>query len=585
MIRQTDINVGELSKQTGLNRIIVRLLINRGITTSEQISKFINVSPDDFYDPALMKDMNKGIKIILDAVNRGDKIAVYGDYDADGVMSTVILFKALKELGADVIYHIPDREYEGYGMNNEAVEDLRKLGINVILTCDTGIASTQQISLAKKLGMSVVVTDHHEIPFTTNEKGERISILPCADAIINPKQDDCKYPFKNLCSAGISYKFAELLFRESNTDNSILNEFLEYVAVATVCDVVDLVDENRIFVKEGIKNMQDTRSFGLKALIEETGLTDKCIDTYHIGFILGPCINASGRLEQASYAVEIFLADEYSVAKKLACILVSLNNERKAMTDESVEKAVSIIEMTEIKEDKILVVYDETIHESIAGIVAGRIKEKYNLPTIILTQGLKMSKGSARSVEKYNIFEELSKCKDLLNNFGGHPMAAGLSLEKKNISILRKTLNDNCELNKEDFEPVIRIDMTLPAKDIDMNLAESIEILEPFGKENPTPIFGEKGVTVVKTTCIGVNKNVLRFLLKFKNQNNTINAIYFNGVDKFKSLVESKYGQDCYNDIIRGGSDIIKMDILYSITINEFRGDRSVQLRIKDIRI
>ena len=585
MIRQTNVDIEKLSKDTGLDNIIITLLANRGIKTVEQVNRFINVSPDDFYDPALMKDMDKGTQIILDSVKNKTKIAIYGDYDADGVMSTVILFKALSKLGADVIYHIPDREYEGYGMNNRAVKDLKELGVGVILTCDTGIASLEEISLAKELGMKVVVTDHHEVPFETDENGNRISILPCADAIINPKQDDCTYPFKNLCSAGISYKFAHMLFIKGNIELSVLDEFIEYVAVATICDVVDLLDENRIFVKLGIERMQDTKSMGIKALIEATGLKEKNITAYHVGFILGPCINASGRLEQASYAVEMFLTDEYEIAKELAQGLVSLNNERKDMTEEGVEKAVSIIEMTELKDDKVLLVYEESIHESIAGIVAGRIKEKYNLPTIILTKGLKMPKGSARSVENYNIFEELLKCKSLLNNFGGHPMAAGLTVEKENIVKLRKMLNDNCKLDKEDFIPVTRIDKRLSSKDINIDLAEKIAELAPFGKGNPTPLFGEKDVIAVKVSCTGANNNILRFLLKFKDSDNLINAIYFNGMEKFKELIENKYGEKFFNSIIRGGSNIIKMDIVYSVTINEYRGIKSVQLQINDIRI
>ncbi len=452
----------------------------------------MNPSLEKLYNPLLMKDMDKGTEIIKRAIIDKKKIAIYGDYDADGVTSTVILYTTLKECEANVTYYIPDRETEGYGMCTDRVEKLKEEGVEVIITCDNGIAALEQVERAKELGMTVVITDHHELPFIENENGEREYVVPKADAIINPKQKDCYYPFKMLCGAGIAFKFSKLLYEKLNMNPNKYKDLLEFAAIGTICDVVDLKDENRIIAKLGLKNINNTNNLGLRALIKETSLNGKNITSYNVGFIIGPCINATGRLDTAALSVELFLTKDIKRAEELAKELRNLNAERQEITMEGVEEITYAIENSSLKNDKVLVIYKEDIHESIAGIVSGRIKDAYNRPTIVLTKGKEMPKGSGRSIDGYNLFEELMKCKEYIYKFGGHPMAAGLTIEEKNIDKIREELNKNCNLKDEDFIPKIRIDKRLPLKEVNLELIDSLQCLEPFGKGNSSPILAEK---------------------------------------------------------------------------------------------
>jgi len=450
-------------------------------------------------------------------------------------------------------------------------------------TCDNGISAIEQIEYANKLGLSVIITDHHQIPFIEDEKGERIYTLPAADAIINPKQVKCSYPFKELCGAGVAFKFIDVLFEEMGIGKEELKKLIEYVAIATVCDVVDLVDENRIIVKNGLQLINDTENIGLKALIRATGIEDKKITTYSFGFIIGPCINASGRLDSAKRGVRLLLADNEKEANELALELSSLNKARKDMTVLGTAEAEMIIEKTDMKKDKVLVIYKADIHESIAGIIAGRIKEKYNRPTIMLTSAEVGIKGSGRSIDNYNMFEELIKCKDILIKFGGHPMAAGLSLEEINIDALRTRLNKLTSLTEEDLIPKVSIDMRLPLDMVCLELAEDIEGLEPFGKANPKPLFAEKNVRVMKVTILGKNKNVLKFVLLSDN-GRKFEAIYFNDIPEFETFISNKFGKAELYNIFNGGENNIRLDIIFNIDINEYMGNKKVQLVIRYYR-
>lgn len=431
LLRRNNENIKEMIKSTGLNEIILSILFNRGINEENKIKKFMRASLDDLYDPFLMKDMDKATDIIKNAIINNKNIVIYGDYDVDGVTSTVILYKALKRCGALVNYYIPNREYEGYGINSERLSILKKEGAEIILTCDNGISAIEQIKYGKSLGLDIIITDHHEIPFIENKEGIKEYVVPEADAVINPKQEDCKYPFKLLCGASIAYKFSIALFSKMGISLEYTKEFIILAGIATICDVVDLVDENRIIAKNALKLIQSSNNIGLNALIEVLNLKDKKISASTIGFQIGPCINATGRLESAELSVELLLCKDKQKAQNLAIKLSELNKTRQYMTTKNVEDIIKKIENSDLKNDKVLVVYEESVHESIAGIVAGKVKEKFNVPTIILTKGREIPKGSGRSIEKYNLFEELLKCKELLDKFGGHPMAAGLSIKRR----------------------------------------------------------------------------------------------------------------------------------------------------------
>ena len=556
------------------------ILANRGIGTYKAAMKFLLSPRDGLYDFELFKDSEKAIDIIKKAVTNRLKIAVYGDYDVDGVMSTTILYKALKYLGADVIFYLPHRQREGYGMNIEAVRHLHELGVKVILTCDNGIAAIDEIGEAARLGIVSVIIDHHEPKYEKGPNGEKFDIVPLSEAIIDAKQSKCQYPFKFLCAAGMSYKFAEALFKSMNRSFVYDDEFMAFAAIATVCDIVSLLDENRIIVKNGLKLVSKIENKGMKALIKLTGLDGKEINEYHAGFVIGPCVNATGRLESAETAVKLFSTDNEEEAYSLAAELVRLNAERKDMTSKAVEEAIEAVNLTDLKNDKVLVIYNSQIHESIAGIVAGKVKEAFYKPTIIITDSGQLAKGSGRSIEAYNMFDELLKCQELFEKFGGHPMAAGLSLKKENIDILRKMLNNNCCLTVEDMTSVIRIDKQLGFDQIDIELALQLESLSPFGKDCPQPIFGTKDVSLKRLSLMGKDKNMLRFTLSHNYK--TFVGVSFSGYEKFCRILNER--NILIENILGGYMQDFKMDIVYGLNINRYNGRESVQLDIKDFR-
>ncbi|MBD5588103.1 single-stranded-DNA-specific exonuclease RecJ [Clostridium botulinum] len=586
MLRRNKLNIRDIANKSGISETLCTVLVNREIYNLEDIKDFLEPSLEKLYNPLLMKDMDKGTEIIKRSIIDKKKIAIYGDYDADGVTSTVILYIALKECEANVIYYIPDRETEGYGMCTERVERLKAEGVEVIITCDNGIAALEQVERAKELGMTLVITDHHELPFIENEKEEREYVVPKADAIINPKQKDCYYPFKMLCGAGIAFKFSKLLYEKLNMNPNKYKELLQFAAIGTICDVVDLKGENRIIAKLGLESINNTNNLGLRALIKETSLNEKNITSYNVGFIIGPCINATGRLDTAALSVELFLAKDIKRAEELAKELRNLNTERQEITMEGVEEITYTIENSSLKNDKVLVIYKENIHESIAGIVSGRIKDAYNRPTIVLTKGKEMPKGSGRSIEGYNLFEELMKCKEYIYKFGGHPMAAGLTIEEKNIDKLREELNKNCNLKDEDFIPKIRIDKRLPLKEVNLELIDSLQCLEPFGKGNSSPILAEKNIKIEGIRILGKDQNTLKLTCRVEDTNKRIDAIAFGKVDEFKRDLENIYEDENVENIITNPLMAgLKLDLIYYPMINEYNGNVYTQLRIIDYRI
>ena len=582
LLRSTSKNVTSLAKSSEVSDIVAKILINRGFHDEIGIKRFMRASTEDFYDPFLMKDMEKATTLIKLAMDNKEKIVVYGDYDADGVTSTAIMYKALKHCGAEVSYYVPDREHEGYGINSDRIAKLKEEGFTVILTCDNGIAATAQVELAKKLGMTVIITDHHELQFDEDAEGGRNFKVPAADAVINPKQMDCNYPFKHLCGAGIALKFVQALYTKLGIYKELDEEFIEIAGIGTICDVVDLVDENRIIAKNALSMLTNTKNLGLKALKEILSINDKEIKSYHIGFQIGPCINATGRLESAALSVELLICEEESRAVELSKTLFDLNKKRQEMTTENVEEVIELIQHSTFKRDKVLVIYKDTIHESIAGIVAGRVRETFNVPTIILTKGKDNCKGSARSIEEYNLFEELIKCEELLEKFGGHPMAAGLSIKKENIEKLRQKLNSICKLTDDDIIPKVRIDERMPLNKINYEIIEELERLEPYGKGNPSPLLAEKNIQVLRIDILGKNANTLKLKCLMPGTSKTIDAICFNRVEEFMEMLKDKYGVQYMNYVAspRG----MKLDLIYSPQVNEYNGNKSIQLKILEFK-
>ena len=583
-IKNKGIDHRKIASDLNISNFISKLLVNRDITDLKLIDSFINPQLDKLHKPSLMKDLSKGIDIIRDKVINQKRIRIVGDFDVDGVISVYLLYKGINKCGGIVDYIIPDRIEDGYGINKEIIQNAKDEGVDTIITCDNGIAAIEEIKFAKELGLTIIITDHHDLPFITKENGEKQYISLEADAIINPKQKDCSYPFKSLCGAGIAFKLIQELYIISGIQPELTYELLEYTAIATVCDVVDLVDENRIIVKEGLNLLNKTENIGLRALIRETGLEDKQLGVYHLGFVIGPSINATGRLDSAMKALELLLSEDIKEAAVLAKELRELNDERKQMTQDGVDTIIEAIENSNLKEDKVIVIYEPTIHESIAGIIAGRIKDRYHRPTIVLTDGKEGVKGSGRSIEFYNMFEELTPCKDLLNRFGGHPMAAGLTLDKENIDELRTRLNLQTKLTEDDLIPRVYIDMQLPLEYLSFELLDELKILEPYGKGNSKPIFGEKGLKLRKGAVLGVNKNVLKLNLQTKD-NKTLEGIFFGDIVGFEENIRSLYGEEGLNNLYKGIDNKIQIDILYYPTVNEYMGRSTLQANIQSYRI
>ena len=555
-----------IAEKYQISPIIARLMRNRDVIGDEAIDFYLNGTVEDLYDGLLMKDMDRAVDILKEKIEEGKKIRVIGDYDIDGVNATYILQQGLAGLGADVDTDIPDRIKDGYGLNQMLIDRALEDDVDTIITCDNGIAAMNEIAYGKEQGMTIVVTDHHEVPYL-EENGEKKYLLPPADAVVDPHRADCEYPFKGLCGAAVAYKLVEVLYRVSGKSEQevehLQESLMENVAIATIGDVMDLVGENRVFVKNGLELLKTTKNEGLHALMQCTGVDTANLNTYHIGFVLGPCINAGGRLDTAKRALELLNASNRREAVTLAADLKELNDSRKEMTEEGVEEAVRQIESSSWKDDQVLVVYLPKCHESIAGIIAGRIKERYYRPTFVLTRGETGVKGSGRSIEAYDMFAEMSRCRELFTKFGGHKLAAGLSLEEENVEVFRKRINELADLTEDDLQMKVSIDMRLPFPYINEELIHELKILEPFGKGNGKPLFAESKLRVIQPRIFGKNRNVLKCRLE-DQQGNQMEAVYFGEVEDCLQQMEKKQ----------------IMSFTYYPSINEYMGRRTIQLTI-----
>lgn len=556
-----------IGSRFNIDPVTARIIRNRDVTDMENVDMYLNGTLDRLHDPMMMKDMDKAVSVIASSIRDNKHIRIIGDYDIDGICSIYILFKGLKICGADVDYEVPDRITDGYGINENLIKQAHEAGVEVIITCDNGIAAASQIDYANELGMTVVITDHHDVPYEETDNGRRY-IIPKAAAVVDPKQNDCRYPFKMLCGAGIAYKFIGCMVKEFQTGDSIMPELLQFAAIATVGDIVDLLDENRIIVKEGLKLIANTGNYGLNALMAVTGVSRESINAYHIGFVLGPCLNASGRLDSAKRALKMLVTDDRAEAERHAGELKDLNEERKKLTSEAVDKAVDMVENSSLKDDKVLVIFLPDCHESIAGIVAGRIREKYYKPVIVLTRGEQEAKGSARSIESYNMFEKLSECKDLFTRFGGHPMAAGLSLPEENIPEFRRRINEHCNLSEEDLTETVWIDVPMPLEYINEKLILELGGLEPFGKANPKPVFADKNISIRNIRAIGKDKQYTRMTIA-KDSGIVIDAVGFFPCTELETV---------YN---KNG----RISCTYYPEINEFRDKKQIQVCVTGYRI
>lgn len=550
-----------------IDQVTARLIRNRDVIGDEAIEEYLHGGMDRLHDPHLLKDADRLADILTDKIQKKKNIRIIGDYDIDGVNASYIFLKGLRRCGAKVDVEIPDRMKDGYGINEHLIQYAYQEGIDTIITCDNGIAAVEQTALAKTLGMTILITDHHEPQ----------EVLPGADALVDPRQADCLYPYKNLCGAAVAFKVIQCLYEKMEIPAREALVFLEFAAFATIGDVMDLNGENRTIVKEGLRMLNHTENPGMAALIRECGLTDSEIKAYHVGFVLGPCINAGGRLDTAKRSLALLLAKEEREASRMACELKKLNDERKDMTQKGTEQAMALIEQEGLLNDKVLVVYLPDCHESLAGIIAGRIRERYHRPVFVLTDSSDGVKGSGRSIEAYSMFEEMSKCKELYTKYGGHPMAAGLSLPPENVPLFRRRLNELTQLTDEDFIPKIVIDVPMPISYITEQLIQELSILEPFGKGNAKPLFAEKNLDIQNIRILGKNKNALK--MHVKSQDGTVlEALYFGDAEQFVDYLKQKFGETETEKCFQNRANRVCLSFIYYPSVNEFRDKRTIQI-------
>lgn len=562
-----------------IDPVLARILRNRGLTSEAEIQRFLNGRLEDCYSPWLLKDMEAAVEAILEAVEQGLRIRVIGDYDVDGICSAYILTKGLQILGAGADTAIPHRIHDGYGLNDHLIEEARVDGIGMIVTCDNGIAAAPQIALANSYGIRVVVTDHHEVPFTL-EEGEaalRHELLPPALAVIDPKQEQCRYPFSGICGGVVAYKLICALAERTGNGalQKALEEFLEFAALATVCDVMELADENRIIVKEGLRRLKNTSNLGIRALTEVNGIEPEKLSTYHLGFVIGPCINATGRLDTAKRALELLQSNSLGEAMTAARELKELNDSRKNLTSQGVAEAEELLEKERMQGDKVLVIYLPQVHESLAGIIAGRIRERYNRPTFILTKGEEGVKGSGRSVEGYHMYEGMTKVKQYFTKFGGHAMAAGLSMREEDVEAFRRDLNAGCELSEEDFIPKVHIDVPMPLDYADRKLADQLELLEPFGVGNPKPLFAQKNLIFLSGYKMGANKNCARYRVRTSGGREE-QIMFFGDLDGFGRFLDDRYGEGS-EEALYAGRGNFAVSVVYQMGKNTYKGRTQMQ--------
>lgn len=585
MVAAKKADFNKIAEKYHITPVMARILRNRDIVEDEEIERFLHGDLSNLHDPFLMKDMEKAAEIIMRKIREGKSIRIIGDYDVDGICSTYILLTGIKELGGRADTVIPHRMKDGYGLNEHLIEEAAADHIDTIITCDNGIAAAPQIQLAKEKGMTVIVTDHHEVPFEDGEEGRRF-LVPYGDAVVDPKQNDCAYPFKQICGAVVAFKLIQVLLdfgdmprKNEGRRRELLEELLVFGALATVCDVMELRDENRIIVKKGLALMSQTSNLGLKALLMVNGIEGKELSPYHAGFIIGPCLNATGRLDTAGRALELFAAQEWKEAVTIAEDLKSLNDSRKLMTEAGVKEAVKLVEETELSKDRVLVIYLPKCHESLAGIIAGRVREKFGRPVFVLTKGEEGIKGSGRSIEAYHMYEEMTLCKELFTKYGGHKMAAGLSLpDEASVEIFRKKLNENCRLTDEDFEEIVHIDVPMPLIYANREFIEELSLLAPFGVGNPKPLFARKGISLLSGRKLGKNRNVGKY--RIAEDGRCYEMIYFGDLEQFDIFLSGRFGNSVLDGLYgRGlleGQAVITM--AYCPEINSFAGRENIQI-------
>lgn len=588
MVHSKKADFDGFAKALGVSPIVTRIMRNKDLDTVESQRAFLNSSMDNLHKPELMKDMEKAVLIIMEKIREGRSIRVIGDYDIDGICSTYILVEGLRRVGAEVSYDIPDRVKDGYGINENIIKKAYDEGVDTIVTCDNGIAAIEQIKYAKELGMTVVITDHHEVPFVRDEETCEITYKRVAgDAVVNPKQPDCSYPFKLLCGGAIAYKVITCLYKKLEMPDWQVKAdmFIEYAAIATIGDVVDLIDENRIIASEGLKRLKTTSNIGLDKLMDLCGVNRERLSSYHVGFVIGPCLNAAGRLETAKKGLELLRCEDFSLAEKLAAELVELNNTRKSMTEEGV---ISAVRQGESKEDKkVLVIYLPDVHESIAGIIAGRVREHFNKPVFVLTDSAdegedNMIKGSGRSIEGYNMFEALIECDEYLQKYGGHEMAAGLSLSGDMLETFEKALNDRCKLTDEDMIRKVWIDVPMPIAYATEELVNQLSLLEPFGKGNEKPVFATKNVRIKSLKIVGANQNMCK-LSVYDDSGKIVDALVFASIFQgFMEFLTKKFGEEQVRKAKMGLVNDISVSIIYYPDINEYNGRRTTQIIVNN---
>ena len=573
MVQTKRADFNGLAKELGVSPVSVRIMRNRGMETKEAMERYLYGTLDGLYDGGRMKNMGEAVAVLIKKLREEKRIRIIGDYDIDGVCASYLLLTGLRraerELGkrtgpagsTRIDYEIPDRVRDGYGINEAIIRQAAADGVDTLVTCDTGIAAAKEISLAKELGMTVVVTDHHEVPVE-----EERQVLPPADVVVDPKQEGETYPFRDICGAVVAYKLVEKLYEASGVPREEWRELLEFAAIATVGDVMRLQDENRILVKYGLKQMACTRNLGLRKLVEKTGLDITDLSAYHIGFVIGPCLNAGGRLQTAKAALRLFLSEDEAEAEHLAEELKELNDIRKDMTKKGEDEAIAQVE-TQYMEDKVLVVFLPDCHESLAGIIAGRVREHFHKPSIVLTRSGDMVKGSGRSIEPYHMFRELTKVRELLPKFGGHPMAAGLSIKEEDVPEFRRRLNENAVLTEEDFIPRVWIDVPMPLEYVTEGLVEELKRLEPFGQGNEKPLFAQKGLMIRSLRVLGKNRNVVKLGL-VTDTGLSMDGLLFGDGD---AVQRELAGKD-------------RIDIVYYPDVNEYNGNRTLQAVIRNYK-
>lgn len=569
-----------LAQAIGVSPLLIKLAVNRGYRTKEEIREYFFGTRRTLHNAALLKDADQAVRLLTEAVREGQKIGIASDFDVDGIFSALILYKVITRLGGQAQIYTPDRVAEGYGLNMRIVAQAQEDGVALLITCDNGIAAPEPIAYAEELGITTIVTDHHEVPFTEQPDGKRSYHLPPAQAIVNPKQADCPYPYKGLCGAGVTYKLAELLYAQAGIAGEELDELLSYAAVATVADVMDLNGENRIIVRDGLEILKRTTNIGLQALMAVTDIDPQKLSAYHIGFILGPCFNAAGRLTTVQQAFVLLLSDTMEKALPLALDLKQLNDSRKDMTAKGVEQGKQLIEEQRLYRQAVMVVYLPDCHESLAGIIAGRLRETYGHPVYVIVDAETGLKGSGRSIEAYSMFENLQRCGDLLSRFGGHPMAAGLSMARENLEAFTKRINENTGLSEEDFRPVVRIDAAVPIGFLSEASIEELAMLEPFGKGNRRPLFAEQHFALRSARVLGKNRNVLKLLVE-NDEGCRMDAMYYGDIGEWEGYIREQFGEAALTALYSGRPNPIDLGLVYYPSINEYRGTRTVQIVVQ----